>query len=273
MTTRTLPQTSADGAAAPTAPRDPIRVVPLHLPRGLSDPLPGIAAPPAPRLTYRGGPLLGAVEVFVIFWGAAWNDPAQADIVTGIQGFFPFVLSSPLLDQMAEYGVPGTPIGHGSYLGSTVLTAPAPRRTVRGQAIQQMLQAEIGQNSALPRPTPNTLYFVYLPPGVAVSQGGSRSCTAFCGYHDHIAAPGGSLYYAAMPYPNCQGCLGGLAPLDALTSTSSHELCEAITDAVPGTGWYDDDHGEIGDICAWKSKKLGDYTVQLEWSNRAGRCL
>jgi hypothetical protein len=50
-------------------------------------------------------------------------------------------------------------------------------------------------------------------------------------------------------------------------------MCEAITDAVPGTGWYDDNHGEIGDICAWKTKQLGAYVVQLEWSNKAGQCL
>jgi hypothetical protein len=49
----------------------------------------------------------------------------------------------------------------------------------------------------------------------------------------------------------------GRNPIDALTSTSSHELCEAITDPIPGQGWYDDANGEIGDICAWKSKKLG----------------
>jgi hypothetical protein len=40
------------------------------------------------------------------------------------------------------------------------------------------------------------------------------------------------------------------------TGTSSHELCEAITDAVPGTGWYEDTNGEIGDICAWNFKTV-----------------
>jgi hypothetical protein len=50
-------------------------------------------------------------------------------------------------------------------------------------------------------------------------------------------------------------------------------LCEAITDPVPGQGWYDDTHGEIGDICAWQTKSVGPYTVQLEWSNKAGQCL
>ena len=105
---------------------------------------------------------------------------------------------------------------------------------------------------------------------VRVVMGGSSSCQAFCGYHSAI---GTSTFYAVMPYPGCSGCLGGLTALDALTSTSSHELCEAITDPVPGSGWYDDTNGEIGDICAWQTKKLGTYLVQLEWSNKAARCV
>jgi hypothetical protein len=76
-----------------------------------------------------------------------------------------------------------------------------------------------------------------------------------------------------MPYANCQGCLGDLSTFNALTSISSHELCEAITDPIPGQGWYDDVHGEIGDICAWERKQIGDYTVQLEWSNKANKCV
>src|SRR2546421_113376 len=89
-------------------------------------------------------------------------------------------------------------------------------------------------------------------------------------YHDHIQ---GKIFYAVMPYANCAGCLGGLISVfDALTSTSSHELCEAITDPIPSQGWYDDNLGEIGDICAWKTKQIGKYTVQLEWSNKANIC-
>ena len=81
------------------------------------------------------------------------------------------------------------------------------------------------------------------------------------------------MYYAVVPYPNCAGCLGNLGPLDALTSVCSHELAEAITDPVPGQGWYNDTNGEIGDICAWQNKKLGAYEVQLLWSNRAQACV
>ena len=269
MTASTLTPPETQAAPEP----DPIRVVPLALPPGLGAPAPGIPPAPPPHLTYRNGPLLGAVQVFVLFWGSDWANAPQDGIAQSLTKFFPFILTSPLLDQMAEYSIPGTPIGHGSYLGSATVTAPPLRHSVTDKRIRTVLQQELGSNAALPQPTPNTLYFLYLPPGVAVVQGGSRSCTAFCGYHDHIAASGGNIYYAVMPYPGCAGCTGGLAPLDALTSTSSHELCEAITDPIPGSGWYDDAHGEIGDICAWKSKTVGAYTVQLEWSNSASACV
>ncbi|MBU6403020.1 MAG: hypothetical protein KGS61_22080 [Verrucomicrobia bacterium] len=101
------------------------------------------------------------------------------------------------------------------------------------------------------------------------SWGASRSCQSYCGYHNHA----GSLYYAVMPYPSCDGCLGGMAVFDALTCTSSHELCEAINDPVPGSGWYDDTHGEIGDISAWNFTHVAGYNVQLEWSNQQGKCV
>ena len=118
--------------------------------------------------------------------------------------------------------------------------------------------------------TANSLYFIYVPPGVRVVMGGSASCQAFCGYHNAISS---KTFYAVMPYPGCAGCTGGLSVLDVLTSTSSHELCEAITDPIPGQGWYDDTNGEIGDICAWSTKKVGPYAVQLEWSNHTHACV
>jgi hypothetical protein len=251
---------------------DAIRIVPLHVADDAGTPTADLAktAPAVPpQLSYRNGPLLTAVEVFTIFWGTAWQQSANAPLLTHVNEFFDFILTSPLIDQLAEYSVPGQTIGHGKHIGTVTITTPALRRSVTDTAIQHMLQHVISTDPTVPQPSPNTLYFVYLPPGVRVVQGGSASCQAFCGYHNDIA---GQIFYAAMPYPGCSGCTGGLATLDALTSTSSHELCEAITDAIPGQGWYDDHNGEIGDICAWKTKKVGQYTVQLEWSNKANKC-
>jgi hypothetical protein len=250
---------------------DAIRIVPMHRVEGAATVGIAAAAPAvAPQLTYRNGPLLTAVEVFTLFWGSAWQQPDNAALLAQINQFFEAILKSSLIDQMAEYSVPGKAITHGKHIGTLTVAAPALGQSVTDSAIQHLLQQEISSNAAVPQPTANTLYFVYVPPGVKVIQGGSASCQAFCGYHNDIA---GQVFYAVMPYPGCAGCTGGLNTFDALTSTSSHELCEAITDPIPGQGWYDDANGEIGDICPWTTKKIGAYTVQLEWSNKANKCV
>lgn len=256
---------------ASTVRSDAIRVVPVNTPESLAT----IAAAPPAHLTYRGGPLLTAVEVTTIFWGKTWQT-SQAALASSLDGFFDFILTSPLIDQLKEYS---ETIGHGTHAAS-VKTTPAPRASVTDATIRKRLQTWITTLTDVPDPTPNSLYFVYLPPGVAVTASGAKSCSAFCGYHDTFAGrdkAGGStpVYYAVMPFLDCQGC--AIAPprtlLDATTSVSSHELCEAITDPAPGTGWYDDANGEIGDICAWQQKQVGPYWVQEEWSNAQNQCV
>ncbi len=239
----------------------PIKIVPIH----------GAEAPAAgtPQLTYRGGPVISNVQVFTVFWGQAWTQSPQSDLITQINGFFDYILTSSLIDQLAEYNTPTQTIGYCSRTGTLTLTSPDVAQTVSDSDIQSMLQNQIAAN-ALPQPTANTLYFVYFPSGVTVSQGGSSSCQTFCGYHDAI---NGQIFYAVEPYPDCAGCTANMAVFDALTNTSSHELCEAITDPIPAQGWYDDTNGEIGDICAWQTKTVGSYTVQKEWSNKANACV
>jgi len=177
------------------------------------------------------------------------------------------------MDQMSEYDVPNMDykFAHGKFLGTTTITNPNPTSTVTDGTIQHILKQEIATNNNIPKPNINTLYFFYVPKGVSVSAFGDSSCNGFCGYHDHI--PGTQIYYAVMPYPNCNGCLGGFKSKDALTSTSSHELIEAITDPIPGQGYYDQNNGEIGDICSWQTKDVDGYTVQLEWSNKQNKCI
>ena len=261
MATPTQRKKSPSTSATKHKPQHPIRIVPLH-------PAVRDASAPGPHLTYRNGPLLANVEVLTVFWGKAWQDSANASLLNQLNQFFDFILTSRLLDQLSEYSVPGKAIGHGLRKGSATLTTSEPGKKIDDSAIQTFLQKQISAGT-LPPPNSNTLYFLYLPPSTQVTAGGSASCTGFCGYHETA----NGFYYAVMPYPGCTGCQGGLATLDALTSTSSHELCEAITDPIPGQGWYDDSNGEIGDICAWKTKSVGSYTVQLEWSNAANSCI
>jgi hypothetical protein len=227
------------------------------------------AAPAKAKLIYNGGPLIPNVEVFTVFWGKLWGTtPNSTKLMADLNKFFTDILVSPAIDQLKEYSVPGQVIGHGKLIGTKLIGTNAPVGSVTDSAIQKQLKAWI-TGATVPKPTKNTLYFIYLDPAIVSIMGGSKSCQSYCGYHNHV----GKVYYAVMPYPTCNGCLGGMKAFDALTGTSSHELCEAITDPIPGQGSYDNINGEIGDICAWSFKKASGYTVQLEWSNQQNKCV
>jgi hypothetical protein len=281
---------SVVGRVAPSrkfAPGEHIRIVPLHYPKPAAsiDELARMrregeeeadlfdgklhVAPASAQLTYRNGPLITNVAVFTVFWGAKWGTTTTSTtLMSNLNKFFQAILVSPAIDQLGEYSVAGKSIGHGSFIGTKVISAQAPVGSVTNSVIRTRLKAWINAKT-VPKNTKSTLYFIYLDPGIVSIMGGSRSCQNYCGYHDNT----GSIYYAVMPYPTCEGCLGGMAAFEALTGTSSHELSEAITDPEPGSGWYDDTNGEIGDICAWNFKKVAGYAVQLEWSNKEGRCV
>src|SRR5260370_31666308 len=144
--------------ARPAELYHPIRIVPLHPGKAKA------AAPQVPpKLTYRNGPLLASVQIFTIFWGAAWNNAPRDALLPKVNEFFDFILTSQLLDQLAEYSVPSQKIAHGLLIGTVTLTTPAPRKKVDGSAIQQFLQQQISAG-AIPAATTNTLYFVFLPP-------------------------------------------------------------------------------------------------------------
>ncbi len=96
---------------------DPIRIVPLHHPQALQ------AA--SPLLTYRNGPLMTAVEVFTVFWGAEWDSAPLKTMMDNLNGFFDYILASALMDQLGEYSTPKYKISHGKRTGTTVITPTA----------------------------------------------------------------------------------------------------------------------------------------------------
>src|SRR5712692_3463801 len=161
--------------AGPTP--DAICIVPLHFPDYARQAL-GLA--PTAQLTYRNGPLLTAVEVFTIFWGAAWQKAPAKTLVGQLNAFFDFILTSVLIDQLGEYNIGTKKITHGRRTGTATIATPAPQLSVTDNTIRQFLRQKIA-NGTVPKPKANTLYFLYVPPGVRVVMGGSASCQSFCG--------------------------------------------------------------------------------------------
>src|ERR1700716_1423472 len=133
-----------------SARSDANRIVPVHVVDAIGVVADGALPSAPPNLTDRGGPLLGAVEVFTIFWGQAWTAAPQSDVATKLNAFFDAILSSALIDQLAEYSVPGQAIGHGRRTGSATVTSPTLHRSVTDGQIQHFLQQEIATNHQVP---------------------------------------------------------------------------------------------------------------------------
>lgn len=236
-------------------------------------------------LTYRGGPLIAAAKVFAVYWGSAWastlppSSGPQGVTRDAFNSFLTDVVGGAYMDLLAEYSTGNVTIGRGSLLGSSVV-GPDPASQVADADIQSQITGRFADGTIPPWDS-NTLYAVLLPPGVTAQiSGGAASCSDFCGYHDAILDANGNpeAYYAVLPYPGCQGCMQAqdgtlLSDFDALTTVAAHELAEAVSDPVPGSGWYDDQQGEIGDICAWQLAALDGYTVQQLWSYQQQACI
>ena len=194
-------------------PRAPQKIVPVFRPEPLVKP----AAPPrlTAKLTFRGGPLLTQVEVITLFWGSGWQLPPASALIEPTNAFFDFILVSPLMDQLSEYNTANFEIGTGKRIATFNRPNAPLAGSVTDETLRSLLQREIQNTEGFPQPSLHRLYFNFLPPGVALVQAGDRSCQNFCGYHDAV---GDSLFYAAMPFPDCAGCQGGLSLFDSLTA-------------------------------------------------------
>jgi hypothetical protein len=225
-------------------------------------------------LVYHEGPVLGAVEVVPVYWGAAWASGAEATLATELDQFFEFILKSSVMDMLGEYSTPATRIQQGRRLASVRLSNCEPGtltpsgRHLADEEVQEALQAWIASGAVAPA-TGNTLYFIFLPPQVnslgyyfQPSVGGT-----FYGYH----ANAGNVYYVVVPYVDRSESIYQGTQLDTLTAVSSRELCAAIINPALD-GWFDPVNNEIGDVCNHKTVRLGGYLVHLGWSNTQEAC-
>lgn len=252
------------------------------------------------HLNYYGGRVISNVQVAVVFW----TNVVDATTQSQIGGFYTTITDSAYMDMLSEYDTVGLTgfadgllgsnqlIGHGTAIGPYTITPTLnTTTTVDDNAIVAELQAQIAAHN-LPDPqldgagNVNTLYMVYFPAGYTITTPFGNSCQpgGFCGYHGTYVNNRLSIPYGVMPDlagSICNTGCGSGTTFQNLTSVSSHELAESITDTEVGIplditrplAWYDPASGEIGDICNHQHAILSGYTVQTEWSNLNNACI
>jgi serine protease len=236
-------------------------------------------------LSYGGGPVQVTPTVFLIFWGyTKYGDshsvkPLLESYIGNLGG------SSHNNIYTQYYEVSGGKTIYitnpsNQYSGAWEDDSDAvPRHPTDSQIAAEALRGvkHFGYNAS-------ASYVVATPHGRSTSGFG----TQWCAYHSATTSSGRLVSYTDLPYmPDAGASCGSniISPPsdetgadEGVTIVEGHEQGESVTDPDPPSGWYNNQYGEIGDICAWQNIQNDpfgsfSYTMQPMFSNATQSCV
>jgi hypothetical protein len=283
---------------------------------------------PAGPITYHQGEVLTNVQVQPVFLGSDWSSSsANQQDAQAVTQYLQYLTNSPYMDMLGEYyenvsnqdNSYKIPVGRGSVVAPDYTNDSLPHisqglgindsmpttgpTTGARNGLEQYLAQQIQSGNAV-RPsfsnvgTEETLYMVFLPPGVTTTtfyntqQDANGNPVYTLGYHNEFDLPVNvngldavlPVVYAVIPYPQGNTSIPGLPnAFNFQTADASHELAEAVTDpydffwskfAIDDGGWFQPGPDgitvkggtEIGDLATGYYLQLNGYVVQAEWS-------
>jgi len=223
-------------------------------------------------LTYYGGPTVRSESAYDLYvncssFNGCWGAP----------GTFLGNLSSTSFIHLLDQYTGSTANNRYTYAGG-IAESYNTSQTLQDQDIYNIVHAAAsGHGTGY-----GHIYHVFLPAGVQQCSQAAGGCYAqqYCAYHGAVDFGDiGHTLYSVEPYQGINGCMSPNGKLaDSTDSTLSHEMFEAITDPDVQTNlaWYNNNFGEIGDIC----RNSAGYTtvggtsldIQREYSNRYHGC-
>ena len=209
------------------------------------------------------GPVLQHVQVFLIFWGSAWNanpDPSAESVANAVVR----ILFGPYMSGLAQYGG----IGGGRLIGWKIIPNPDPPSPFSDAQVQTFVRDQLTAK-ALPQPShDNEILFAVIMPHLLL------------GSDPNAIGEHGFVFFNGLRVPYAWVMNDGLS---YVTTVFSHELIEACSDpnlnttlikggagsACPNT---DGKNCEIGDVCSSTDLVVG-VTVQSYWSAKDNACV
>jgi len=272
-----------DLAAAPPGPAAPATSVHHYPIGGPVRPARIHASYTAGALTYHGGPVMRTTRVHLFFWDPSGTS-FPAAYTNGIVRYFRDLIAVQparrnVYSVARQYGAkyqmtePALCLVHTSKCAKAWIIRDAYPNfgsgdcTVNAGWSACLTQTDMTnelehiRTSELHFGTGTTdISFVFLPPNVDTCDPACFSTPAFCAYHSAYASGTSGVVWANMPYVPGSACdineypNGSVAttPADGEYSVISHEHNEAMTDPLPGSGWFNGDTAhENGDQCAY----------------------
>jgi hypothetical protein len=174
-------------------------------------------------LTYHGGPIISEPRQYTIFMGAAWagsaNKARKASFANLMSG-----LDQASLDLLERCEV------------KTSSWTAASRQELQefsdGSAVSDLkIQTALSgmfERGSVPGPDPNTIYVVFLAPGIQSTLGEMFGGKHYVAYHNFFHLNGVQVHYVVAPFE---------MPRKAARSAATRALITAILNPS-GDGWY-----------------------------------
>jgi acylphosphatase len=207
-----------------------------------------------------GGKVLQQARIVLIYWGAAWADPATTPSANDFTNAIRNTVTGPWGAKLTQYR--GASVGYVE--GVDVNSGSDPASSFTDNQIWTMIDGRISSGNV---PTPakdiDRIYCVVMPTGH------SSGDTSFVGQHQYRDRNGIRVYWAWITND------GTLTGGNSVPKIFTHEVAEACSDPDLGTGitLTSVNGDEIGDVCNNTFSVIDGHAEEAYWSVADNRCV
>jgi hypothetical protein len=142
-----------------------------------------------------GGPIVADLQQYSIFLGSHWSDPALRSREARLSKLLVNIQDHAQMDEVTQAGIKNR---FGATFSLEKLDVGG-KRNISDLEIQSLLAAILDDGS-LAMPGDDTIYFVFLDPGLHSTLGSLQADKHYPAYHGFFNVTGAKIHYAVVPF-------------------------------------------------------------------------